>query len=57
MNDKNLDGMFRLILLIYCSIIKKKMSEFIYDDLKNSMIVNVTKNLFLQQVEKTELIN
>ena len=33
------------------------MSEFIYDDLKNSMIVNVTKNLFLQQVEKTELIN
>ena len=49
--------MFRLILLIYCSIIKKKMSEFIYDDLKNSMIVNVTKNLFLQQVEKTELIN
>ena len=49
--------MFRLILLIYCSIIKKKMSEFIYDYLKNSMIVNVTKNLFLQQVEKTELIN
>ena len=48
--------MFRLISLIYCSIMKN-MSEFLYDDLKNSMIVNVTKNLFLQQVEKTELIN
>ena len=36
---------------------KKYFSEFMYDNLKVSMIVNLTENRFLQQVQKIEMIN
>ena len=36
---------------------KKCVSKFISDKLRNSMIVNLAKNRFLQQHQKTELIN
>ena len=53
---RNLDDMFRLILLIYGRNLKKIMAKFMQDNLKNSMIVNLRKNRFLQQVQKIELI-
>ena len=43
-NDRNLDGIFRLILLIYGENIKKYVSKFMQNILRNS----VTKNRFLQ---------
>ena len=36
---------------------KKYLSKFMYDNLKDSMIVNLTENRFLQQVQKIEFIN
>ena len=56
-NDINLDGMFRLILLIYGEKNTKNVSNFMQDNIRDSMIVNLTKNIFLQQVQKIELIN
>ena len=53
---RNLDDMFRLTLLIYGRNMKKIMSKFMQDNLRNSMIVNLRKNRFLQQVQKIELI-
>ena len=47
--------MFKLILMIYGRIMVKYLSKVIYDNLKNAMIVNLTKNIFLQQVQKIEL--
>ena len=54
----NLDDVFRLILLIYGRIMKKRyMSKFVLDNLRNSMIINLKQNRILQQVLKTELMN
>ena len=36
---------------------KKYVTKFMQDNLKNSMMINLTKNRFLQQVQKTEPIN
>ena len=36
---------------------KKYLSKLIKDNLKDSMIVNLTENRFLQHVQKIELIN
>ena len=36
---------------------QKYVSKFMQNNLKNPMIVNVTKKRFLQQVQKIELIN
>ena len=47
MNDRNLDGIFRLILLIYGENMKKYVSKFMKKNLRNSM----TKNRFLQHVK------
>ena len=33
------------------------LSKFMWDNLRNSMIENLTKNIFLEQVKKIELIN
>ena len=49
--------MFRLILLIYDRIMKNYLSQFMRDNLRNSIIVNLTKKRFLQQVRGIELIN
>ena len=49
--------MFRLILLIYEENMKKYVLKFMYNSLRNTMIVNLRKNKLLQQVQKTELIN
>ena len=35
----------------------KNVLKFMEDNLKNSMIVNLTKNKFFQQVQKIELIS
>ena len=42
-----LDGVFRLILLIYGKKSEKYVSKFMQAYLRNSMIVNLTKNRFL----------
>ena len=52
-NDRNLDGIFRLILLIYGENMKKYVSKFMQNILRNSM----TNNRFLKHVQKTERIN
>ena len=52
-NDRNLDGIFRLILMIYGKKMKKYVSNIIQNVLKNFM----AKNRFLQHVQKTEHIN
>ena len=51
-NDRNLDGIFRLILLIYGENMKKYVSKFMQNILRNSM----TNNRFLKHVQKTERI-
>ena len=51
-NDRNLDGIFRLILLIYGKNMKN-MSKFMQNNLRNSM----RKNRFLEHVQKIEHIN
>ena len=48
--------MLRLIL-IYDRTMKKYQLKFMQDSLKNFMIINLTKNRFLQQVQKIKLIN
>ena len=35
----------------------KYVLKFMYNSLRNTMIVNLRKNKLLQQVQKTELIN
>ena len=55
-SDRNLDDVFKLILLIMEELIKN-LSKFKQDNLRNSMIVNLRKIRFLQQVKKIELIN
>ena len=52
-NDRNLDGIFRLMLLIYVKNMKKYVSKFMQNNLRNSM----TNNRFLKHVQKTERIN
>ena len=52
-NDRNLDGIFRLILMIYGKNMKKYVLKFMQNNLRNSM----TKNRFLQHVQKTDDIN
>ena len=47
-NDRNLDGVFNLMLLIYGENMKKYVSKFMLNILRNSM----TKNRFLH-VQKT----
>ena len=57
-NDRNLDGIFKLILLIYRKKYEKicvKIYVGYFKELRD--IVNQTKYRFLQQVQKTELIN
>ena len=44
---------FRLVLLIYRENMKKYVSKFMQNNLRNSM----TKNKILQHVQKTEHIN
>ena len=57
-SHRNLDDVFRLILLIYGRIMKETyMSKFMLDNLRNSMIINLKQNRLLQQLLKTELIN
>ena len=57
-SHRNLDDVFRLILLIYGRIMKETyMSKFMLDNLRNSMIINLKQNRLLQQPLKTELIN
>ena len=53
-----LNGMFRLILLIYLAKYAKKkhLSKFMQDKLRDSIIVKLTENRFLQMVQKIELI-
>ena len=36
---------------------KKKLSKFTYDNLRGSVVVQLTKITFLQLVQKIELIN
>ena len=50
--------MFRLILLIYLAKYAKKkhLSKFMQDKLRDSIIVKLTENRFLQMVQKIELI-
>ena len=48
--------MFRLIL-IYDRATKNYLLKFMQDSLKNFMIINFTKNRFLQQVQKIKLID
>ena len=55
-SDRNLDDVFKLILLIMEELIKN-LSKFKQDNLRNSMIVSLRKIRFLQQVKKIELIN
>ena len=53
LSHRNLDGIFRVTLLIYGEKnTKKSMSEFMQDNLRISMVVNLTKNRFLRQVQK-----
>ena len=40
--------MFRLILLIYGENMKKYVLKFMYNSLRNTMIVNLRKNKLLQ---------
>ena len=54
----NLDGIYRLILLIYGRIMKKKkiyiyiyISKFMLDNLRYSTIIDLSRNRFLQQVQ------
>ena len=54
---RNLDGMFRLILLIYGRIMREYLWKFMYDNLKYSMIVNLTKSRFLEHFQKIELVD
>ena len=57
-NDRNTDGKFKLILLIYGNKMRKNMYQNLCRILYgNSMKVNFTKNRFLEQVQKIELIN
>ena len=51
--DRNLDGIFRLILLIHGKNMKEYVPKFMQNILRNSM----TKSRFLQHVQKTEHIN
>ena len=52
----NLDGMLKLTLMIYGRNMKKYLLKFMLDNLRIT-IVNQTKNRFLQQAKKIELIN
>ena len=52
----NLDGMLKLALVIYGRNMKKYLLKFMLDNLRIT-IVNQTKNRFLQQAKKIELIN
>ena len=52
-SHRNLDGIFGLTLLIYGKNMKKRVTKF---NLGNSIIVNLTSDRFLQQVQKIELI-
>ena len=48
-NYRNFDGIFRLILQVYGKNMKKYVSKFMQNTLRNSM----TRNRFLQHVQKT----
>ena len=52
----NLDGMLKQTLMIYGRNMKKYLLKFMLDNLRIT-IVNQTKNRFLQQAKKIELIN
>ena len=52
-NDRNLDSIFRLILVIYGKNMIKYVSKSKQDNLRNSMTIN----RFLQEVQNIELIN
>ena len=52
-NNRNLDGIFRLTLMIYRKNMKKYVSKFMLNNSRNSM----TKNRILQHVQKTEHIS
>ena len=45
------------ILLIYARIMKKCLSNCIYDNLRSFIIVDMAKNPFFLQVQKIERIN
>ena len=51
-SDRNFDVIFRLMLLIYGENMKK-LSKCMQNNLRNSM----TKNRYLQRVQRTEYIN
>ena len=53
-SHKNLDGMFRIILLIYVGKknTKKHVSKFMQDNLRNSIIVNLTEIDFCNRFRK-----
>ena len=54
---KHLNGVFRSILLIYGGNTKRYQSNFLQDNLRDTVIVNLKEDRFLQQVQKIELIN
>ena len=54
---KNIGVMLGLLIYEGKYSKKKYLSKLIKDNLKDSMIVNLTENRFLQHVRKIELIN
>ena len=50
---RNLDGMFRLLLMSYGRIMKKYLSKFMQENLRNSSIVNLTKIDFYNSFSKS----
>ena len=54
---KNIGVMLGLLIYEGKYSKKKYLSKLIKDNLKDSMIVNLTENRFLQHVQKIELIN
>ena len=55
-SHRNIDGLFRIILLTYGEKkIKKYVSKFMQANMRDSMIINLTKTRIMQQVQKIKL--
>lgn len=55
-SHRNLDGLFRIMLLtLERKKIKKYVSKFMQANMRDSMIINLTKIRILQQVQKIKL--
>ena len=55
-SHRNLDGLFRIMLLTYGEKKKKKyVSKFMQANMRDSMIINLTKTRILQQVQKIKV--